>query len=104
MDLRKPVVMAWLEEDDGLTRLWNISAYTKMKTAKVFANGRSRAVRVPRAWIGEAEEVTLRKEGRLIIIEPRYRSLEELSQLCRKDPVHLERKVQSKTPPRALKL
>lgn len=41
-----------------------------MKTAKVFSNGRSRAVRMPRDWLGGVDEVALRREGHTVIIEP----------------------------------
>ena len=73
-----------------------------MKTAKVFANGRSRAVRIPRDWLGGADEVELRREGNAVIIEPLRPTMAEIAEGFRKNPVHIERRKQSKTAPKSL--
>jgi antitoxin VapB len=39
-------------------------------TAKIFQNGRSQAVRLPRAFRFKAKEVKIRKEGEKVILEP----------------------------------
>jgi len=39
-------------------------------TAKVFKNGRSQAVRLPRAFRFKGNEVKIRKEGDKVILEP----------------------------------
>ncbi|MBW2043229.1 MAG: AbrB/MazE/SpoVT family DNA-binding domain-containing protein [Deltaproteobacteria bacterium] len=39
-------------------------------TAKVFQNGRSQAVRLPKAFRVRGKEVKIRKEGEKIILEP----------------------------------
>ncbi|MFT5837221.1 MAG: virulence-associated protein VagC [Candidatus Azotimanducaceae bacterium] len=75
-----------------------------MKTAKVFANGRSRAVRIPRDWLGGADEVELRREGNAVVIEPLRPTMGEIAQKFAKSPVVIERRKQSKTPPKALDL
>lgn len=41
-----------------------------MDTAKVFWSGRSQAVRLPRQFRFEADEVRIRRHGRTIILEP----------------------------------
>lgn len=41
-----------------------------METAKVFWSGRSQAVRLPRAFRVDAEEVRIRRRGRAIMLEP----------------------------------
>jgi len=41
-----------------------------MTTAKIFANGRSQAVRLPRAFRFDAKEVSVRREGDAVILEP----------------------------------
>ncbi len=41
-----------------------------MKTAKVFRNGRSQAVRIPKEFRFDGPEVTIRKEGQSVILEP----------------------------------
>lgn len=41
-----------------------------MATAKLFRNGRSQAVRLPKEFRFEGEEVSIRREGRGVILEP----------------------------------
>ena len=41
-----------------------------MATAKLFRNGRSQAVRLPKEFRFEGEEVSIRREGRRVILEP----------------------------------
>ena len=41
-----------------------------MGTAKLFRNGRSQAVRLPKEFRFEGEEVSIRREGEAIILEP----------------------------------
>ena len=43
---------------------------TTMNTAKVFWSGRSQAVRLPKAFRLEADEVRIRRHGRSVILEP----------------------------------
>jgi len=73
-----------------------------MKVAKVFSNGRSRAVRIPSDWLRGAEEVELRRVGNSVVIEPVLPTLKELSERFRKGPVEVERLPQGKTEPKAL--
>lgn len=40
------------------------------ETAKVFWNGRSQAVRLPKPYRFEGTEVRIRREGRAVILEP----------------------------------
>ena len=44
-----------------------------MPTAKLFRNGRSQAVRLPKEFRFEGEEVEIRREGDLVILAPRKR-------------------------------
>jgi virulence-associated protein VagC len=41
-----------------------------MNTAKVFYTGRSQAVRIPRAFRFKDREVSIRREGEVVILEP----------------------------------
>lgn len=41
-----------------------------MPTAKIFANGRSQAVRLPKAFRFAGKEVSVRREGDAIVLEP----------------------------------
>jgi antitoxin VapB len=41
-----------------------------MPTAKVFANGRSQAVRLPKAFRFAVKEVSVRREGEAVVLEP----------------------------------
>jgi virulence-associated protein VagC len=43
---------------------------TEASRAKLFANGRSQAVRLPRAFRFEGDEVSIRREGDAVILEP----------------------------------
>jgi len=43
-------------------------------TAKVFQNGRSKAVRLPKAFRFKGNEVKIRKEGDKVILEPLEKS------------------------------
>lgn len=44
-----------------------------MPTAKIFRNGRSQAVRLPKEFRFEGEEVEIRRSGKKVILEPRKR-------------------------------
>ena len=41
-----------------------------MPTAKIFANGRSQAVRLPKAFRFSGKEVFVRREGEAVVLEP----------------------------------
>lgn len=47
-----------------------LSQETPPARAKLFQNGRSQAVRLPKAFRFEGEEVTVRREGDAVILEP----------------------------------
>lgn len=42
-----------------------------MTTAKIFWSGRSQAVRLPKAFRFDADEVEIRREGDRVVLEPR---------------------------------
>jgi antitoxin VapB len=46
------------------------SETTQPARAKLFANGRSQAVRLPREFRFEGKEVAIRKEGETVVLEP----------------------------------
>lgn len=52
-----------------------------MNTAKVFWSGRSQAVRLPKAFRFEADEVRIRRHGRSVILEPVARDWDWLEAL-----------------------
>lgn len=43
---------------------------TRLKTAKLFWNGRSQAVRLPKEFRFQGDEVTIRRLGSAVILEP----------------------------------
>jgi antitoxin VapB len=45
-----------------------------MKTAKVFKSGNSQAVRIPKEFHIDDDEVEIRRKGNAIVLEPRKRS------------------------------
>jgi len=48
--------------------------YHPPQTAKLFKNGRSQAVRLPKEFRFEGDEVYVRREGRSIVLSPKERS------------------------------
>ena len=44
-----------------------------MTTAKIFRNGRSQAVRLPKEFRFEGDEVIIRRDGKHVILEPKKR-------------------------------
>lgn len=48
-----------------------------MQKAKLFWNGRSQAVRLPKEFRFDANEVTIRRDGDAVILEPPRRSPED---------------------------
>lgn len=72
-----------------------------MDTAKLFTNGRSQAVRLPKEYRFEGNEVFIKKVGNLVMLFPRHESwqvlLDSLSQFPddfmaeRKQPEQQER-------------
>ena len=49
-----------------------------MKTAKLFKNGQSQAVRLPKEFKMEGREVYIKKQGEAIILLPKEKSWESL--------------------------
>ncbi len=45
-----------------------------MKTAKVFKSGNSQAVRIPKEFHLEGEEVEIRRKGKTLILRPKNQS------------------------------
>lgn len=52
-----------------------------MDTAKIFWSGRSQAVRLPKAFRFDAEEVRIRRHGNTVILEPIVRSWDWLDRV-----------------------
>jgi antitoxin VapB len=46
-----------------------------MPTAKIFRNGRSQAVRLPKEFRFKGEEVNIRRSGQKVILEPKKQRL-----------------------------
>ena len=53
-----------------------------MKTARLFKNGRSKAVRLPNAWIGDVTEVELERKGKDIIVRPKLSGVWQVAEEC----------------------
>ena len=49
-----------------------------MKTAKVFKSGNSQAVRIPKEFHLDDDEVQIRRRGNTLVLEPRKRSWTQL--------------------------
>ena len=50
---------------------------SKQKTAKLFRNGRSQAVRLPREFRFEGDEVRIKQLGSGVLLEPRITDCQE---------------------------
>ena len=55
-----------------------------MKTAKVFKSGNSQAVRIPKEFHLEGEEVEIRRQGGSLILRPRRKSWAALIESLKK--------------------
>ncbi|TVP78863.1 MAG: AbrB/MazE/SpoVT family DNA-binding domain-containing protein [Puniceicoccaceae bacterium] len=75
-----------------------------MKKAKLFRNGGSYAVRIPKSWVPVSGEVFLRREGKRIVMTEAGEDLRSLAHRFAEDGlVDFERSTQPRTP-RARKL
>ena len=53
-----------------------------VKTARLFKTGRSKAVRLPKSWIGDTTEVELERRGKNIILRPKQSDLWQVAEEC----------------------
>ncbi|MFQ6610687.1 MAG: antitoxin [Fidelibacterota bacterium] len=51
-----------------------------METAKIFTNGRSQAIRIPKKYRFEGKEVFIKKEGNVILLIPQDNPWEDMIQ------------------------
>jgi virulence-associated protein VagC len=68
-----------------------------MKTARLFKTGRSKAVRIPKAWVEGVTEVEMERQGSNILIKPRRRNLWQVAEECGEFGGELKRLPQTKT-------
>jgi hypothetical protein len=52
------------------TGIYSETGRLKVATAKLFKNGRSQAVRLPKEFRFEGDEVSVRREGDAVVLEP----------------------------------
>ena len=74
-----------------------------MTTAKLFRNGRSQAVRLPREFRFEGDRVRVRRSGRGVLVEPMFADVSEwFAELDRfgPEPLMAEGRRQPRTPER----
>jgi antitoxin VapB len=63
-----------------------------MQTARIFINGNSQAVRLPKEFRFEEEEVVIKKIGDIVVLlPPRYRAESLLAMLEEIGPMEIER-------------
>jgi len=77
---------------------------SRMQTAKLFKNGRSQAVRLPKAFRFEGDEVYVKRMGRAVVLLPRddpWESVAEAYALA--DPQHPIRRHKPPAQKRSLK-
>ena len=77
-----------------------------MKTAKIFRSGNSQAVRIPKEFQLEGDEVEIQKKGNSLVLRPKKKSLsslvesldkftEDFMAIGRKQPAIQQRRKQS---------
>ena len=72
-----------------------------MQTARIFTNGNSQAVRLPKEFRFEDDEVVIRKVGNAIILIPKRYAYEDLKALLDEiGPLELERRQPESEPAR----
>jgi len=82
-----------------------VAAKPAAKTAKLFTNGGSQAVRLPKEFAFEGKEVTISKEGDRVILEPRRNRPKTMGDLLDEiwaaypEPSTIERPPQPPMPP-----
>lgn len=54
-----------------------------MKTARLFNTGRSKAVRIPKAWVEGVNEVEMERRGSDIVLKPKQSDLWDAAKECR---------------------
>jgi antitoxin VapB len=93
-------------DDDRLTMVYTIGIYPRSfmtTTAKLFKNGRSQAVRLPREFRFEGDRVRVRRAGRGVLVEPMFTDVSawfaELDRLA-SEPFMPEGREQPPTPQR----
>lgn len=62
-----------------------------MKATKVFKNGGSLAVRLPKRWIGKATEVEMSEDGDTLVLRARRHTLDDVAEACAAEPTAIER-------------
>lgn len=73
--------------------------------AKLFKNGSSQAVRLPREYRFNGDKVRIRRVGKAVVLEPVIEDAEEWLAALRSipaDPDFMKRRNQPKTPKRAI--
>lgn len=88
---------------NALERIYTLSIYHggPMRTAKLFQNGQSQAVRLPKEFRFEGDEVLIQRVGNAVVLLPKSRSWEVLIQSLDKFPADfMEDRAQPKDQPR----
>lgn len=55
-----------------------------MKTAKIFRSGNSQAVRIPKEFQMQGDEVEIQRKGELLLLRPKKRSWDSFSESLHK--------------------
>lgn len=73
-----------------------ITVYT-VKTARLFKTGRSKAVRIPNAWVEGIHEVEMERKGGKIVLSPRKTDLWDVARECGDSKSAIKRLPQTRT-------
>ena len=70
-----------------------------METAKIFWSGRSQAVRLPKEFRFDADEVSIKRRGNAVVLEPIAESWDWLASLVGKVDADFERATEEELQP-----
>jgi antitoxin VapB len=76
----------------------------KRQTAKVFRSGRSQAVRIPKAYRFDCDEVFIEREGDRVILTPHPASFKEYFERAPRFTEDFPEEIEDKPPERRRKL
>ncbi len=68
-----------------------------MKTARLFTTGRSKAVRIPKAWVEGVHEMEMEHKGGKIVLSPKKVDLWDVAEACREKKATIKRLPQTRT-------
>jgi antitoxin VapB len=77
----------------------NVYTETRMATGKIFMSGNSQAVRLPKEFRLDADEVEITREGDKLILDPKRKSMKDFLELLYSLPEDMFVGIKDERPP-----